>query len=359
VTFGNSWDAGVTVPANSTVVSDPIPFNLIQGQDVFLTYWVPSGNPTVYRNGSASTSAWSISGNDQSSTIDWEGISITSTRSSVYVIEQMDVIDAGVDTAPTILTEPADQTVTEPASATFSVVAAGTSPVSYQWRRNGVDMPGEISASLTLTSTNIAESGDLFDVLVSNDFGSVVSRAAALTVLPTTGAPLVSWTAVDQNPGGNWSNSGWSDRSFRILIDGASITTGGSSVQITLRGRSSGSYTVQRVSLVHRESATLDGLDSSNQLVTFGGSWDDGATVAANAAITSDPISFDLVPGQDVFLTFWAPSGNPTVYRTGGADTSAWSISGDDQSSAIDWENLSISDTLAYIYIVETLEVLQ
>ena len=75
--------------------------------------------------------------------------------------------------------------------------------------------------------------------------------------------------------------------------------------------------------------------------------------------VTSDPISFDLVSGQDLFLTFWAPLGNSTVYRTGGANTSAWTIAGNDQSGTIDWQGLSFSDTRAYVYVLETMEVLR
>jgi hypothetical protein len=142
------------------------------------------------------------------------------------------------------------------------------------------------------------------------------------------------------------------------LLDGSAITTTGGTVQLTLRGRTSGNYTVQRVSLVEREGNTLNGVDGTNRQVTFGGTWDAGVTVPAGGTVTSDPIPFDLIAGQDVFLTFWVPSGNPTIYRTGGASTSAWTITGTDQSATIDWESLAITDTRTYIYIAEQLEVL-
>src|SRR5229473_2748645 len=41
--------------------------------------------------------------------------------------------------APTITTQPASQTVTAGQTATFSVVAAGTAPLSYQWQKNGAN----------------------------------------------------------------------------------------------------------------------------------------------------------------------------------------------------------------------------
>jgi hypothetical protein len=113
---------------------------------------------------------------------------------------------------------------------------------------------------------------------------------------------------------------------------------------------------VQRVSLVQREGNTLNGVDGTNRQVTFGGTWEAGVTVPVGGTVTSDPIPFDLIAGQDVFLTYWVPAGNPTVYRTGGASTSAWIISGTDQSSTIDWGSLSITATSSSLYIAERLE---
>jgi hypothetical protein len=86
-----------------------------------------------------------------------------------------------VNVAPNITTQPANVTVTSPAAATFSVVASGTS-LSYQWRRNGVDIAGATSASYVLDPTAVTDSGSTFDVVISNMTGSVTSTAATLTV---------------------------------------------------------------------------------------------------------------------------------------------------------------------------------
>ena len=83
---------------------------------------------------------------------------------------------------PSITTQPANQTVTAPAGATFSVVATGDTPLTYQWRRNEAEMLGEVSASVTLLSTTVGDSGDMFDVVVSNVVGSATSASATLTV---------------------------------------------------------------------------------------------------------------------------------------------------------------------------------
>lgn len=87
--------------------------------------------------------------------------------------------------APGITTQPASQTVTAPAPATFNVVATGTGPLTYQWKRNSVDIAGANASTYTTAATTAADSGAQFTVLVSNSAGSVFSNAATLTVNPS------------------------------------------------------------------------------------------------------------------------------------------------------------------------------
>src|SRR5439155_543221 len=61
--------------------------------------------------------------------------------------------------APTITTQPANQTVTAGQTATFAVVAAGTAPLGYQWQKNGVNIAAATSASYTTPATTTADSG--------------------------------------------------------------------------------------------------------------------------------------------------------------------------------------------------------
>ena len=60
---------------------------------------------------------------------------------------------------PGITTHPADRTVSPGQSATFSVVASGTAPFTYQWQRNNVNIPGATGASYTLNAPQLGDSG--------------------------------------------------------------------------------------------------------------------------------------------------------------------------------------------------------
>ncbi|HEY4580839.1 MAG TPA: immunoglobulin domain-containing protein, partial [Candidatus Acidoferrales bacterium] len=99
---------------------------------------------------------------------------------------------------PSITTQPANQTVTAGQTATFSVVASGTAPLGYQWRRNGAAISGATSASYTTPATTTSDSGVQFAVVVSNSTGSVTSDAATLTVTSAPVAPSITTQPANQ-----------------------------------------------------------------------------------------------------------------------------------------------------------------
>jgi hypothetical protein len=94
-----------------------------------------------------------------------------------------------MDTTPSITTQPANQTVNVGQTATFSVTANGTAPLSYQWQKGGVAVSGATSASYTTPATQASDTGTTFTVTVTNAAGSVSSSAATLTVTATSVPP--------------------------------------------------------------------------------------------------------------------------------------------------------------------------
>jgi len=73
---------------------------------------------------------------------------------------------------PVITVQPIDKTETEGETAKFIVTASGTEPLSYQWRKNGLDIAGAISPSYTTRKVTRADDGSVFSVVVSNGAGS-------------------------------------------------------------------------------------------------------------------------------------------------------------------------------------------
>lgn len=100
--------------------------------------------------------------------------------------------------APEITTHPAGQTVNEGDNVTFAAVAKGSAPLTYQWSRNGVDLPGETALTLTLTNVTSANAG-AYRIRVTNPINSVVSEPANLVVAYRVLPGIVFGTGVDAN----------------------------------------------------------------------------------------------------------------------------------------------------------------
>jgi len=90
--------------------------------------------------------------------------------------------------AAAITVQPLSQTVPIGETATFTVTATGTAPISYQWSDNGVEIEGANSATYTTTPVSLAANGSTsigsFDVTVSNSVNPVTSKTATLTAGP-------------------------------------------------------------------------------------------------------------------------------------------------------------------------------
>ncbi|MBV8515075.1 MAG: pyrrolo-quinoline quinone [Acidobacteria bacterium] len=104
---------------------------------------------------------------------------------------------SGSATAPTITTQPVSQTVTVGQAATFTVVAAGSPTLAYQWQRNQANIPGATGTTYSTPATSTSDNGARFDVVVTNSVGTVTSVTAALTVSAASGGtpPPVSGSA--------------------------------------------------------------------------------------------------------------------------------------------------------------------
>ena len=83
--------------------------------------------------------------------------------------------------APVVATAPGSQTLLAGGTANFTVTAAGTAPLAYQWYFNGIAVAGAVSTNVSLTNVQAANAGN-YTVVVTNAYGSVTSSVAALNV---------------------------------------------------------------------------------------------------------------------------------------------------------------------------------
>jgi uncharacterized delta-60 repeat protein len=82
---------------------------------------------------------------------------------------------------PTIVALSTNLTVDAGTNVTFSVLATGAPPISYQWRKNGTKLTGATSTNLTLLDVDSTDTG-YYSVIASNPGGSTTSSVVRLTV---------------------------------------------------------------------------------------------------------------------------------------------------------------------------------
>ncbi|HEX9922481.1 MAG TPA: LamG-like jellyroll fold domain-containing protein, partial [Anaerolineae bacterium] len=89
--------------------------------------------------------------------------------------------------APTIITQPQNATTTAGETVSFSIVATGSLPLSYQWQKNGADIIGVTGTSYTTPPVSSLDDGATFRCVVTNSYGRATSQEARLTVISETG----------------------------------------------------------------------------------------------------------------------------------------------------------------------------
>jgi len=84
---------------------------------------------------------------------------------------------------PAISMDPLNTSACDGETAAFSVTVTGSSPLSFQWRRNGQPVAGGSSRTLTLVSVSESLAGT-YDCAVTNPCGQAISQGATLTITP-------------------------------------------------------------------------------------------------------------------------------------------------------------------------------
>ncbi|MEI9864670.1 MAG: immunoglobulin domain-containing protein [Limisphaerales bacterium] len=94
--------------------------------------------------------------------------------------------------APSINSQPQNQSIVAGQNATFSVTAEGTLPLNYQWRLGGMNISSATTNPFVLTNVQATNAGD-YSVIITNIAGSVTSSVATLTILVTNPVVFAQW----------------------------------------------------------------------------------------------------------------------------------------------------------------------
>jgi poly(3-hydroxybutyrate) depolymerase len=104
----------------------------------------------------------------------------------------------GTQAAPKIVSQPVNNVQLSGQPASFWVTATGDAPLTYQWQKNGVDIPGATANWYTTPATALPDSGATFRAIVTNASGSAASTAVILTVKPAPADPEITVQPADQ-----------------------------------------------------------------------------------------------------------------------------------------------------------------
>ncbi len=212
--------------------------------------------------------------------------------------------------APSLMSQPTSTTVTAGQTATFSALASGTAPLSYQWRKNSSNISGATAASYTTPATTNADNGAKFDVVVSNSAGSVTSSQATLTVNAVAVAPAITTQPSNQ------SVTAGQTAMFSVAA------TGTAPLSYQWRKNSSNISGAMAASYITPATTTTDSGSKFDVVVSNSvGSVTSGqATLTVNAAavapaITTQPSNQTVTAGQTATFSVAASGSAPLTYQ--------------------------------------------
>src|ERR1043166_3113371 len=132
---------------------------------------------------------------------------------------------SSVNSSPSILTQPQNQTANQGQNASFSVTATGSAPLSYQWLFYGTNLIGATATSYTVSNAQPANAGP-YSVVVSNSLGMISSSNALLTIIiPPTITNQPQSLTINQGMNATFTvgASGTSPFSYQWVFNGTNI----------------------------------------------------------------------------------------------------------------------------------------
>jgi Immunoglobulin domain/Immunoglobulin I-set domain len=211
-------------------------------------------------------------------------------------------------TAPVITAQPANAAVTVGQSATFTVAAVGTSPLSYQWTKNGMNV-GTNSATYTTAATVSSDNGAKIQVMVSNSKGSAASSIATLTVDAAPTKPTITTQP------GNASVTVGQTATFTVAATGTAPLTYQWTKNGTNVGTNSATYTTAATALADNGAKIQVTVSNAE-----GSAPSSIATLTVNSAatkpsITTQPSNVTVTVGQTATFTVVATGTAPLTYQ--------------------------------------------
>ncbi|MBA3845361.1 MAG: immunoglobulin domain-containing protein, partial [Planctomycetes bacterium] len=212
---------------------------------------------------------------------------------------------------PVITVQPVPVAIIEAQNASFAVTATSAATMTYQWIRNGTDIPGQTARTISLTTNALAQDGTTYRVRVSNIAGSTLSDAATLSVgqappiaigspvqavIPADNVAVFRATVADSGIYSfTMSNSSRPSSVLAILnLDGTFRASGSMAVSATL---DPGIYLIRAINYNGAATGTIT------------------MSVLPPPVITVQPTAVTVTEGRAAVFSVTATSASPMTYR--------------------------------------------
>ncbi|MSU64166.1 MAG: hypothetical protein EXS31_17540 [Pedosphaera sp.] len=168
----------------------PVGEDVVEGGNFTFTVAASGSPPPTYQwnhGGSPITDATTATLTlDPVTPIDAGDYSVVASNSAGSVRSATATLRIKTAVTPTsITTQPSDITLHGGENLVLAVAVEGSEPFSYQWKRDGIELPGGTASTLTVNSAHSTAAGD-YTVTISGPGGTVASAAAHVMVVPMT-----------------------------------------------------------------------------------------------------------------------------------------------------------------------------
>ena len=220
-----------------------------------------------------------------------------------------------VPIAPSITSQPENQSVAADQTATFSVLASGSGTLSYQWNKNGSNITGATSSSYTTPAASIADNGAKYSVSVSNSVGTVTSNTATLEVVAKAVAATITTQPADQ------SVITGQTATFLVKAAGTSLRYQWKKNGADIPGASSSSYTTPATSSADNGAKYSVSVSNTEGQVPSSAATLTVSDTAVAPTISTHPAASSVTEGQTASFSVTATGTAPLIYQWQKNDT--------------------------------------
>jgi Immunoglobulin domain len=310
--------SGTTPPTSgmATITVQPVSQAVTMGQSATFAVTAGGAAPLTYqwsKNATPIPGATSASFKTPATTSSDNG-----SLFNVVVSNSLGSVTSGVaslsvtsaSSAPTISAQPASQTVTAGQTATFSVAATGTAPLTYQWQKNSTSVAGATSATYITPATTSADNSEQYRVVIANASGSATSNAATLTVLSSASAPEITAQPASQTV------TAGQTATFRVTATGtAPLTYQWQKNSASVAGATSATYTTPATTSADNSERYRVVITNSSGSATSNAATLTVTSSASEPSITVQPANETVTAGHTATFSVTATGTAPLSYQ--------------------------------------------